>query len=221
MMSSVSSCFRDVAAAAFAADGGHADPGEDRCARCAATSVTVSPASAAVSRTFTGFDSWKCPAERGLCAPCVWAYRTPAWRRDIHRVTTDPGVDRLSPVKLGQILSAPLSVEVAVIVPLRPGRKHVLPHARWGEVAVDDVSLPWRSSDVALFAAVRRLRSAGFGVRDLREPSPPFQRMQTIAGRRWPAVLSDWEILAPMRPMSVWWELAMRASTPKQSGGAR
>jgi hypothetical protein len=40
-------------------------------------------------------------------------------------------------------------------VPLRPGRKHLLPTATWGHVTVDDAQLPWSTTDTARLAATR------------------------------------------------------------------
>lgn len=205
---------RDVASTAFAATGVAVEPGRSRCARCVAEDVAVTPVSSVVSRSFTGFDGWGAPAEPGLCGACTWLYRTEHWRRRMHvvRAAGTPTVSAVTPRGLHRLLSRPLADDWAVVVPLRPGRKHVLPHARWGMVAVDDGSFVWRNADVAALAAVSRLRLLGFGVRALSEPAPAWVVLRGVPEARWSSVLEDWEVLASRRGFPMWWELAMRAS---------
>src|SRR3546814_14323438 len=57
------------------------------CARCAKADTPIEPARSAISRTFTAFDSWKAPTEKGLCAPCRWADQTSELRTRMHLIT--------------------------------------------------------------------------------------------------------------------------------------
>ncbi|MFD7011832.1 hypothetical protein [Rhodococcus jostii] len=206
---------QDVVAAAFASTKTRAaaEPARvGRCGRCAASPVPVEAVTKMVSRTFTGYDCWKAPAEGGLCTSCAWAYQHPDLRRRMHVVTTRPAMRAVTTADLERILSRPLEPDTAVVVPLRPGRKHILPHARWGGIAVEDTCLPWTARDVAAAAAMRRLRALGFGARMLAEPAAPYPVLAQVAPRRWPAVLTDWDRLAPYRQIGQWWELALRAT---------
>ncbi|MEU2007048.1 hypothetical protein ACH47B_38240 [Rhodococcus sp. NPDC019627] len=118
-------------------------------------------------------------------------------------------------------MSRPLEPDTAVVVPLRPGRKHILPHARWGGIAVEDTCLPWTARDVAAVTAMRRLRALGFGARMLAEPAAPYPVLARIAPRRWPAVFADWDRLAPYRQVGQWWELALRATVSASAKGMK
>lgn len=182
------------------------------CARCAGTTGPSSLVRQVVSRTFTAYDDWRYPAGTHLCAPCSWMYRTRSLRQYAHKVSSRPSLTVLTSHALRMLLSRPLLGGFSVVVPLRPGRKHILPHARWGHVAVDDATLPWTASDVAALAAVIRLRRSGFGVRALAESSPPFPPLRDLSPRRWPQIFADWESLDPYRRIAPWWGLALRAS---------
>ncbi|UGQ55731.1 hypothetical protein LRL17_33145 (plasmid) [Rhodococcus qingshengii] len=189
-----------------------------RCARCAKADTPIEPARSAISRTFTAFDSWKAPTEKGLCAPCRWAYQTPELRTRMHLITTAPAMTELTQPRLARTLSAPLTSEIALVVPLRrPARKHILPHARWGGVAVEDTCLPWSDRDVAAAAAMRRLRSHGFGERMLGESAAPYAVLRTVPARRWPAIFEDWDHLSAYRHVDRWWALALLATKPPRS----
>lgn len=80
---------------------------------------------------------------------CVraWIYRTPELRSSMHLITRDPELCVLTSLALSELLDSPLGSDHAVVVPLRPGRKHVFPSARWGEVSVDDITLGWSVTD--------------------------------------------------------------------------
>lgn len=209
----------DVVSTAFAATGATVEPGDARCARCATDGVATTPTTAVVSRSFTGYDDWAAPAEAGLCRACAWSYRAGQWRRRMHvvRSAPTPTVTVMSPRGLQRLLSRPLANDTAVVVPLRPGRKHVLPHAQWGTVAVDDGTLAWVEADVAALAAMIRLRLLGFGAAALSDPAPPWRFLRGVPDARWSSVLADWEILGRRRGFPMWWDLAVRASTPARS----
>ena len=216
----VTSCV-EVVEAAFASTNRSSEKDSlqrGRCARCAKADTPIEPARSAISRTFTAFDLWKAPTEKGLCAPCRWAYQTPELRTRMHLITTAPAMTELTQPRLARTLSAPLTSEIALVVPLRrPARKHILPHARWGAVAVEDTCLPWSDRDVAAAAAMRRLRSHGFGERMLGESAAPYAVLRTVPARRWPAIFEDWDHLSPYRHVDRWWALALLATTPPRS----
>ncbi|MBW0288645.1 hypothetical protein G9444_6618 (plasmid) [Rhodococcus erythropolis] len=92
-------------------------------------------------------------------------------------------------------------------------RKHLLPHARWGEIGVDDISLSWTKHDVHTLAAMRRLRADGFGERMLAASAPQFAMMRRLPAARWTGLLEDWAELDRWRAAPPWWELALRASS--------
>ncbi|QHE73545.1 hypothetical protein GFS60_07205 (plasmid) [Rhodococcus sp. WAY2] len=133
----------DVASAAYTVAEGLAEvtTPDDRvtgCARCGRHTVVMTPVGQVVSRRFTGYESWTNLACRYLCAVCVWVYRHRPLRTDAHIVTRDPVTLRpANPALLHQVLSTTIDADTAVIVPLRPGRKHLFPDARWGQVTVD------------------------------------------------------------------------------------
>lgn len=182
------------------------------CARCARPSVSCTPVSKAISRTFTGFDRWADPVRPSLCFVCAWVYRTPQLRSVVHLVTTAPTLQVLSSRELGSLLDGPLPANCAVVVPLRPGRKHLFPHAQWGRVCVDDAALTWTGADALALQAMRRLRSDRFGPRMLAEPAPPFGALRKVARARWPRILEDWDTLDRWRGSAPWWELGVRSS---------
>lgn len=208
----------DVLAAAFTAaqppapPAGSADRGD--CARCPASDAPLIPTRLVVSKVFTAFDGWRDPTGHGVCAACAWAYQTRSLRRWPYLVTTKPGLRQLTPADLGRLLQQPLPAEVACIVPLRPGRKHLLPTAHWGRVTVDDASLTWTSADAARLAALRRLRRLGFGPRQLAEPAPAWGVLRRLPPKQRREVHHEWAVLAPWRRSRLWFDVAVLATTP-------
>jgi hypothetical protein len=186
------------------------------CARCAA-SGQLRRVDEVVSKTFTALDEWRDPRGKGLCPGCAWAYQTPHLRNGVHLVRQRPATLRLlTRAEAAETLGAgALPSDATLVVPLRPGRKHVLPAARWGRVAVDDTCLPWNESDAARLNCVRRLRRAGFGSRMLTSAAPAYGVLRLIPRQLWPDVLSDWENLRPWRsPDNQWFVVAVHLTTP-------
>jgi hypothetical protein len=188
--------------------------GAGSCARCGAAGITAAVAEV-VSGNFTAWDGWADPSAHGLCGPCAWAYREPALR------AVPTLVDAVGPVlahpargDLAGLLSRPAVPDRALIIPLRPGRKHLLPAARWGRVVTDDAALPWGPADVARLQAMLRLRDAGFGTRMLAAAAPAFPvlRRLPVGGRA--AVLSDWDLLRDWRLRPPWLRLAVHVTAP-------
>ena len=168
-----------------------------------------------VSRSFTAFDSWVDPLAAALCSPCGWAYTDSDLRTHPHLVTRAPS---LTPVGLSAVahqLREALPVDQALIVPLRPGRKHLLPEAAWGRLTTEDGQLTWTSTDATLLAAMVRLRVLGFGSRMLlTEPAPPWPVLRRLDPARWASVLQDWRHLDGWRRRTPWLRLAAHLSAP-------
>ncbi len=170
--------------------------------------------STVLSRGFTSIEQWRHPHGWGLCGACAWSFVTDALRRLPHVVAQDPpALQVTSLLELGQLLSRPVEGSVAVTVPSRPGRKHVLPAARWGHVTLDETPLVWTTADAARLAAVSRLREAGATPNALSRPAPPWTLVRGH-GRAREAIMTDWEILAPWRERPQWLTVALLA-TPK------
>ena len=212
----------DVVTTAYAAATGAAVswppagvPGGPACARCGRpTEGCGRRVRETVSRTFTGFDGWVDVAAPTMCRVCVWVYTTTALRSDLMVVTSDPPrATKLSKSRLRRVLGHAISSNSAVVVPLRPGRKHILPHARWGRVAVDDVALPWTELDAERLSAAVRLRRCGFSLAALGRAAPAFNTLRTNPHRAWASIFSDWDRLDPWRERPVYLDLAATAST--------
>lgn len=183
-----------------------------RCGRCLGVD-TLTPTGQVVSENFTGFDSWRGSPRDGLCPACAWGYRTPALRAAAFRVTADPPQLQLLPIEdLAAALARQVGAEEAISVPLRAGRKHVLPEARWGQVCVDGTNLPWSSDDVLILAIVLRLRKGGIPGPALRSPAPPWNTMRSLESAGRSELLEDWERLAPWRDRPAWMDLAVLAT---------
>lgn len=200
---------------------GDEDPGDERCACCGDRAGSV-PVRSAVSKTFTGFDSWVDPVGRQLCACCAWGYSTPELRAGPLLVTRTPAALRqLSRQEAGEVLArGAVGQGECVVIPLRPGRKHLLPGAGWGRVSVDDANLTWTGAHAELLGLVHKLRSMGFGSRMLAEPAPSFRVLSSLPAEQYTTVLRDWEQLAPWRtPDNPWLSLAIHVTLPTTTKG--
>ncbi|MBC2644676.1 MULTISPECIES: hypothetical protein [unclassified Rhodococcus (in: high G+C Gram-positive bacteria)] len=184
-----------------------------RCARCGLTTAVMSPGGQVVSRRFTGYESWTNLAGRRLCEVCVWGYRHRSLRTGAHIVTRGPvTLTPANPALLHQVLSTTIDPDTAVIVPLRPGRKHLLPDARWGTVTADDAQLSWTSADAHRLAVMRRLRGHGFTETMLGDDAPSYPVLSRVAADQWPQVFDDWNHLALWRQARPWFEVGLRAT---------
>jgi hypothetical protein len=185
-----------------------------RCARCGLGSL-LTAVTEVVSSTFTGWDNWASPAGTGLCPACAWSYRTPVLRLRATMVTgSPPGLRHLPLAAVATALQQPLPAMTAVAVPLRPGRKHILPGASWGTIATGDANLTWGRDDSRRLQAVQRLRQAGFGSRLLTQAAPAAPVLRRLPPAQLTAVLDDWEALRPWRQRPPWLALALRVTTP-------
>ena len=208
----------DVVWAAYTAAVGPVDAATpaDRtagCARCGHTTAVMFPVGQVISRRFTGFESWTNLSGRKLCQVCAWAYRARTLRVGAHIVTRGPATLRpANPALLQQVLSTTIGADTAVIVPLRPGRKHLIPDAIWGGVTVDDTRLMWAADDAGRLAVMSRLRGHGFTETMLRDNAPTYSVVHRLPADRWPQVFDDWNLLTPWRHADPWWEVGLRAT---------
>lgn len=209
----------DVLTTAWAA-AGTADPTDlpvGVCARCGSRGP-LQPTFSVISRTFTAFDGWVQPGGPGLCLSCAWGYDTAELRATPHLVTRAAGIRALTRRQVQSLLTAgPLSPEMALAVPLRPGRKHVLPLATWGQIATDDATIAWSTQDSLLLGVVMDLRAHGFGSRMLTEPAPPFSQLRRCHRSQWPQIMNDWTRLTPWRsPCNPWLALSLHITSPEK-----
>lgn len=181
-----------------------------QCSRCGTRATTFTPTREVVSPNFTGFDGWVNPRGPGLCATCTWAYSDPALRQLPHRVDVSrPGARPLSKDEVRQTLSAgPLPTTASLVVPIRPGRKHLLPLAEWGRVTTDHATISWTSNDAELLRIHRCLLKAGFATSDLDAPAPPFATLRQLPRSLWASTIAYWARLDPWRPDTPWLLLA-------------
>ncbi|GAA1435851.1 hypothetical protein GCM10009616_34010 [Microlunatus lacustris] len=168
-----------------------------------------------VSKTFTSYASWANPNGAGICTRCAWGYRTADLRLSPHLITRCPSLTRLTKPEVATLLAGGrLDAAAALLVPLRPGRKHLIAEAGWGQVTLDDVQLPWTDRDAALLSLVIDLRSLGFGSRMLTAAAPPWPVLRRLPASSWAEVMNSWSQLQPWRaPASPWLALALHTTT--------
>lgn len=208
----------DVVWAAYSAAEGipeHAEPADrvGGCARCGHVTAEMTPVGQVISRRFTGYESWTNLAGRHLCQVCVWVYRHRTLRTHAHVVTRCPAsVTLANRDLLRRVLSTPVPADVAVIIPLRPGRKHLLPDAQWGHLTVDETHLRWSEGDAARLTVMSRLRGLGFTEVMLRDDAPSYTVLHRVPADQWAIVFDDWERLGAWRHADPWWQVGIRAS---------
>ena len=191
---------------------------EGHCARCGDAGLVsvVSP----VSKTFTAYDEW-CTPVGGTCAACGWGYTTAAFRQVAHVITRYPTLTEASRADLCDLLAAPIRVDQAVVVPLRPGRKHLLPVAQWGRITLDDVILDWTGDDAFRLGVVQQLRTWGFPGPSLLSLAPPFAVLRHQPKERWPQILQSWSSLGSWRAAHRYLDLAVMITTSMSTNGTR
>jgi hypothetical protein len=166
-----------------------------------------------VSSSFTAFDQWCDPQGHGLCPACTWLYRDRQLRTRPHLVTRNPPtMTWLDPVTFAAQLTLPVTPVVAISVPTRPGRKHVLPAAQWGRVTLDDVPLPWGAADVTRLRILRELRTRGATARELAQQTPPWRHLHRANPRERAHLMQHWSALEPWRTRPTWLRLALLAT---------
>lgn len=169
---------------------------DGQCARCSA----VGPVHrGGVKDNAAGFDGWAHPGRDRLCAACHWGRRTPELRAANWLVTSSPELRRVQRSDLPTLLAQPVPPDQAVAVVLRARRKHVLPAARWGHVAIDDLPARWRQREADLFATVGRLRELGASRTEMLLPAASWRLVQRTPPADWPWLQQAWENLRPWR----------------------
>ena len=194
-----------------------------QCSHCGAHDH-LAPVRSVVSKQFTGFDGWANPSGRGVCPMCAWGYSTAELRAGAHLITRKPA----SLISLGRagvadfLRSGPLNAGSALVVPLRPGRKHLLPAAVWGRVSIEDVDLAWSHQEVHLLRQLDQLRDLGFGSRMLTAAAPPFHVMKNLTQEQFQQALQAWDQLEPWRQQgNPWMALAVHVTTPTTTKESR
>lgn len=203
--------------AAFLREHGVAAPagGDGYCGYCGRERCATVPAHRAVSNRFTAWDDWTRPGG-AVCQVCRWAFSTPVLRSKAMLIESDGRLVVLDGAGLLELLSGPLG-DRALSLPLRPGRKHTLPAARWGLVSVDDALVSWERPERILRWQLETLRTWGFTVSELTEGTPDYRTVSALGPDervRALAILGD---LAPWRGTPAW-SVAVRASTPSEKG---
>lgn len=178
------------------------------CRRCG-THSTVTRITSVVSAKFTGFDSLG--SGDGFCQACAWAYSA-GTRRLTLAITATTATVLDSPTLFDHLLR--LTQATALVVPLS-GRKHVLPHAQWGTVRVDDINLVWRTSDIERLRVVGDLRGRGVPTSSLEDPSPPWHWLRTQPDVTWSATQQQWRSLICWRA-TPHLQLAIKATHPQK-----
>lgn len=172
-------------------------------------------AAPAVSKSFTGFDGWHSATGVRLCPACTWAHTWPSARRVPLLVGKAHTCASLTRVQLRDLLMAPVGRDVAVVVPLRPGRKHVLPQAQWSMVNTEAGQLHWGTRQVQLLRAVVTLRQFGIPAGALRDPAPPYRAIAALPPAQISAALAAWSQLREWRVApTVWMSLAIYLAQP-------
>ena len=181
------------------------------CARCG-TPDSLTVTRNVISRNFTAFDDWRDPAGAGLCRACTWAFRSPMLRTIPFLVVRFP--EMLTPLATDQLraqLREPMLPDKTVVVPLRPGRKHVLSGAAWGHVATDEHLLTWTSDDAHRLELAEQLLALGYRTSQLLQPAPPYPQTAALPIAQAVWALDAWQDLAPWRTKQVWMAVAVRA----------
>jgi len=142
---------------------------------------------------------------------CAWGLGGAGLRSSILEIR--PGqVRELDAATLAELLSHPVTEQTAVVLPLRPGRKHLLPEARWGHVVVDDVAVRWGGAEVILRAEMAWLRARDFSVSMIHDGTPDVGILRRIPTDELADVLESLERVRRWR-RSPQWQVAVRAST--------
>lgn len=185
--------------------------GSAACGRCGHRPAEI-PVAEVVSRNFTGFDGWANPRAHEVCRWCAWAYRAAGGRSVMRVISRDPvGMRILTAGQVYELLQVGgLRAGYAVVVPLQPGRKHLLPVARWGSVTVDDAHLWWGAQDAARLRVAMRLRELGIPAVKLAAAAAPYRSVRRMSTARQAEVLSLWPQLQIWRGGRTPWMLLVQ-----------
>lgn len=188
------------------------------CARCADAAGIVK-VSDVVSRNFTAWDTWQDIDANYLCRACTWGYRTRDLRADTLLASwrvDRPLLRRLEGSELFALLRCePLEAQSLISLPLRAGRRHVLPVARFGHVCVDGTNITWSHGDARRLELVQQLRTDGVSWRAFTEPAPPWRAVSTSPEPT--RIMDAWDELSAWRASGVWLEAALAATHPQRT----
>lgn len=191
------------------------------CARCACAAATIKVGDV-VSRKFTAWDNWADPASPRLCLACAWAYRTTQLRAGTFLVTRPPRGPSCQPLTppdlLEVLLEGPVPSDCLISLPLRAGRRHVLPTARFGQVCLDGTNLSWSTGDARRLHLVAQLRSEGVPWTAFTDPAPPWRALRRSSDPS--QMLHSWEELAAWRESGLWLQAALAATHPSATRAA-
>lgn len=180
-----------------------------RCARCGAHGrLSAKPA---VSKTFSAYDDWARPGSGDTCPMCAWGFTTPGLRQHPHLVATGSLVC-LTRQQLSTHLSTSVPPDQALVIPVRAGRKHVMPAAQWGQVTTDTGPLRWAGNEAIRLTTILQLRQLGATASSLSAPVPPFTLLRNRNPHDTARILQLWQELLPWRPDSPWLRLAIYAA---------
>ena len=188
------------------------------CGRCGKHRPGTVPTSAVLSRSFSSYDGWRARHTNRLCSACAWAYTHPPLRQIPHQVTTAGTFTPLTGGQLWQALQRPLPASTALVVPLRPNRRHLIAEAIWGCVTTDAGPLPWSTPHCDLLGLIARLDEFGVSPHQVsRSTAPPATLVK--AALHHPEALCLWEAIEPWRVHRHPW-LALAAHARHQANTA-
>lgn len=203
-------------------------PVPGRCARCGTDGPTVL-SSRIISEKFTGFAAWPF-GSRKLCVPCAWAYSRPLTKQPAMLITTTTVAEYSHGSALCEVLTAgPLTSAQAAVVPAGGSRgRHILPTAEWGQLATDNLVVPWdttaarRLTDLIwLWSLLQQLQRTGAPTlrpwKRIGDPAPPPNLLTSQPPQRWEPILAAWARLQPWRSTPPIWA-AVKILLPVAAG---
>lgn len=201
----------------------HAGSRVGSCARCLRHGTNHAPVTAIAGENFTGFTGWLGSPAGGICPACAWAYRNSSLRNAAHLITTQPAGLWLLPVPglYARLLGGPIAPYEALTVPLRPGRKHVLPEAQWGMVLVDDTAIQWTPVDTHRLQLISNLRDSGATPTQLRAPTPPWTLVKNASPATRSRLMAQWQAIDPWSTRRPWMDVALLATNKHARRSAR
>ncbi|MFV8161102.1 hypothetical protein ACNQVK_03020 [Mycobacterium sp. 134] len=109
---------------------------------------------------------------------------------------------------LAVLLAGPLTTSAAVVFPTSR-RRHILPAAKWGCLAVDGLVLRWDTRAAERLRDVAWLRGEiGATWPQLGQPAPPARLLTSRPSDRWAPIMRAWEQLADWRSVPPLWDAA-------------
>jgi hypothetical protein len=189
------------------------------CCRCGTTGpgVPATGVTAGVSGSFTDWDrlAWRHGGD-GFCVPCAWGFGAAPLRWYPH-ILTHTSAARAAPTDLRQALSGPMNPCTLVSVPVSM-QKHLLPYATWGNVATDNIQLPWTAADASRFGTYLALVALGFVPAAIAEQAPRWLVLAKLSPPAQAQAMTIWAHLDPWRQARPYLAVAARAvRTPKTS----